>query len=356
MTGNEFPDSASLLPLPDAEPLQPLTSEPAGEAAAPEFSLAPPQNPPPPEAGQNAGAPVLQTSYLDDRPLFRSWSESGYELSPRQLNRMERIPHFGHFMILILVVLCALVAVGLLTRLALHAHLFGISTFPQAADNIRYMLGTQTLLYILTLAVSLAVFPLVWHKSLLAGLHWNAHTAFRFRKRLLVAAFLCFLLAILNGLVLPGPNDAPIDKVFRTPGAAWLLFGFGVTFAPFFEELAFRGFLLPMLCTAFDWVGEMSSGRLPLRPCHNGHPRWSIPAMVISSILTSIPFALMHAEQTAYSMGPFLLLLAVSLVLCWVRINTRSLAASVLVHASYNFMIFSLMFLGTGGFQHLDKM
>jgi membrane protease YdiL (CAAX protease family) len=49
-------------------------------------------------------------------------------------------------------------------------------------------------------------------------------------------------------------------------------------------------------------------------------------------------------------------LIAVSLVLCWVRINTRSLAASVLVHASYNFMIFSLMLIGTGGFQHLDKM
>jgi hypothetical protein len=34
----------------------------------------------------------------------------------------------------------------------------------------------------------------------------------------------------------------------------------------------------------------------------------------------------------------------------------RSLAASVLVHASYNFLLFSLMLLGTSGFQHLDKM
>jgi hypothetical protein len=28
----------------------------------------------------------------------------------------------------------------------------------------------------------------------------------------------------------------------------------------------------------------------------------------------------------------------------------------VLVHACYNFFLFSLMFLGTGGFKHLDKM
>ena len=78
--------------------------------------------------------------------------------------------------------------------------------------------------------------------------------------------------------------------------------------------------------------------------------------MVFASIATSVPFALMHAEQTAWSLGPFLLLVAVSLVLCWARLGMRSLAASVLIHAFYNFLLFSLMLLGTSGFQHLDKM
>ena len=64
----------------------------------------------------------------------------------------------------------------------------------------------------------------------------------------------------------------------------------------------------------------------------------------------------MHADQTGYAMGPFLLLVCVSLVLCWARLSTRSLAASVLVHACYNFLLFSLMFLGTSGFRHLDNM
>jgi membrane protease YdiL (CAAX protease family) len=64
----------------------------------------------------------------------------------------------------------------------------------------------------------------------------------------------------------------------------------------------------------------------------------------------------MHAEQTAHALGPFLLLVCVSLVLCWARLSTRSLAASVLVHASYNFMLFALILLGTEGFRHLDKM
>jgi membrane protease YdiL (CAAX protease family) len=64
----------------------------------------------------------------------------------------------------------------------------------------------------------------------------------------------------------------------------------------------------------------------------------------------------MHAAQTGYSVGPFLLLLGVSIVLCTVRLWTRSLASSTLVHASYNFMLFSIMLIGTSGFRHLDKM
>ena len=129
-----------------------------------------------------------------------------------------------------------------------------------------------------------------------------------------------------------------------------------MTFAPFFEELGFRGFLLPALCTAFDWSMEKAVQIKPPQLDAAGHPQWSLSAMVFASIATSVPFALMHAEQTAWSLGPFLLLVCVSLVLCWARLATRSLAASVLVHASYNLLLFSLMLLGTQGFKHLDKM
>jgi membrane protease YdiL (CAAX protease family) len=64
----------------------------------------------------------------------------------------------------------------------------------------------------------------------------------------------------------------------------------------------------------------------------------------------------MHAEQQGHSIGPFLLLITVSLILCAVRLVTRSLAASTLVHACYNFLLFFTMLVGTGGFRHFDKM
>lgn len=313
--------------------------------------------------GEDPIVPLTELTRAENTPqtsgepvLFRNWEQRGYLLSPRIPPISERTPNFGHFCILLVVVLFAWICSGLFMMASVHLHLFGIQTTQQASDSTRMMLAMQAVLYMMALSTSLVVFPLVWQKSLFAGVHWNAHTAFRFRRRLLSATLLCFVLALANGLLLPGPSDAPIDKIFRSPGVAWMLFGFGVTFAPFFEEMAFRGFLLPMFCTAFDWMREMSTGRLPLRICHNGHPRWTQPAMVVGATLTSIPFALMHAEQTAWSVGPFLLLFAVSMVLCWIRLSTRSLAASIVVHAAYNFLLFALMLAGTGGFRHLDKM
>jgi len=87
----------------------------------------------------------------------------------------------------------------------------------------------------------------------------------------------------------------------------------------------------------------------------NGQPHWSLGAMVIGSILVSLPFAGMHAAQTGYSWGPFVLLVGVSLVLCWARLNARSLAASVFVHATYNFLLFSLMVLELWHRVYCDK-
>ena len=376
--------------------------------------------PNPEDPGKPAEAHATIAEPAAEQPLFQSFSQ--VEIRPPV-----RTPNLGDVAILSVFVCFGLLCVALLFYLALHFHLFGISTQEKAATDIYYNLGSEAALYLFTFGVCLLFFPLIWSKSFFAGLQWNGAVALTLRKRLLTTASICFALALVNGLLFPGPSDAPIDKIFRTPGAAWLLFGFGATFAPFFEELTFRGFLLPAFCTGADWIAEkVSSDSVPVvdasgRPrwsvsaigivfavfasvpvvltgalhfLHlrvallvllfhflglisflvilatrkkapnagnhqfeaNEHPIWSMPSMVIASVFVSLPFALMHAEQTGYSWGPFLLLVGVSLVLCWARLSTRSLAASVIVHASYNFMLFFIMMIGTDFFRHLDKM
>jgi membrane protease YdiL (CAAX protease family) len=346
--------------FPEPMPNEPEDSLTAEDVAPPSIDPLAPENIPVPPAEWTAepkalsqlasvSAPPPTAEEIHREPIFTVHAEPTF---PRE----ERIPHLGHLGLLVLLALFGLIGTMMLVPLALHYHLFGVTSLTQAATDYRYALGSQAAQYVITFIGCLVVFPILWHKPYFEGIHWHGATAFHRTARLISAAVLCFFVAMINGILMPGPANAPIDQLFKAPGAAWILFAFGVTLAPFFEEMAFRGFLLPSLCTAYDWCVEHFTGAARRHVDEYDNPQWSLSAMVVGSLLTSIPFALMHGAQTGWSLGPFLLLIFVSLVLCSVRLYTRSLAASTLVHACYNFMLFSFMLLGTGGFKHLDKM
>ena len=279
-----------------------------------------------------------------------------FGLPETEAPRPMRFPNIADVgLLFVLLVFAALIA-AILTAGALQLHLFGVLTAKQAFADIRYALGGQLLWYVLTLAGCVALFPHFWHTGFFRGVEWRWDVALRARGRLMGTALFCLVLAVIDGKLMPGPENAPIDEVFRRPGAAWFLFFFGTLLAPFFEEMLFRGFLLPAFCTGYDWCVEYMTHRPAPWPDEEGKTVWTMPAMAVGVVLVSIPFALMHGAQTGYSLGPFLLLFCVSMVLCWVRLRLRSLAASTLVHASYNLLLFLIMILGTGGFKHLDKL
>ncbi len=273
-----------------------------------------------------------------------------------EIPRPMRFPNVADVGLLVVLLVFGALIAALVTAGALEIHLFGVTTAKQAMADIRFALGGQLLWYLFALVGCLALFPHLWHTGFFHGMEWRWGAAMRARGRLMGTACFCLLLAVVDGKLMPGPENAPIDDVFKMPGAPWLMFFFGTLLAPFFEEMVFRGFLLPSFCTAYDWCVERVTKRLPPWPDEEGKTVWSMHAMVMASVLVSLPFALMHAAQTGYSLGPFLLLFCVSLVLCWVRLRFRSLAASTLVHASYNFLLFAIMIAGTGGFKHLDKL
>ena len=129
---------------------------------------------------------------------------------------------------------------------------------------------------------------------------------------------------------LPVPKELPVDSFFRKPLDAWMVALFGTLIAPAFEELAFRGFLYPALRR---WTGVL-------------------PA----AVLTSIPFALLHAQQLAHATAPLAMVFLVSLVLTAVRQRSGSVAASALVHATYTLSIFVAVFSASGGFTHLERL
>jgi len=281
--------------------------------------------------------------------LFQSWSQP--EIFPPT-----RTPHLGHLAFFVAFLTFGFMCMTVTILVTVYIQFHRISNLDYLKTDIHYILGGEIVLYIVTLALSFIVFPLIWNKGFFAGIHWRGATALRLYRQMITIALGCIMLAVIDDKVMPGPTNTPIDHMFRSPGAAWLMFAFGVTFAPFFEEIAFRGFLLPALATAWDWIVERLTDRPARILDENGHPQWSIPAMVAASVATSLPFALMHAEQTGWAPGPFVLLISISLVLCAVRLKTRSLAASTMVHAYYNFILFSTALVASGGFRHLDKM
>ena len=309
-------------------------------------------------------SPLVEADPFDSAaPVSTPLNELGFEFAqslpdgePFRAMPVIRTPNLVDALLFLLLLLLGLLVATGTAGVALHFHWFGLRDFAHVQSDTRVALGSQALLYGVALIAAVPFFHRLWGESLLDGLHWHGATAWRLRGRLVLTAVLCNVIAMLGNWVLPFPQHAPIDKMFSTSTDAWLLMTFGITMAPFVEEMIFRGFLLPGIATAWDWCGERMTGRSPRPLDEAGNPRWSVGAMIFAALTVSAPFALMHAEQVGRAWGPLLLLYCVSLILCTVRLVTRSLAASTLVHSAYNFMLFAVMFAQTDGFRHMDKM
>jgi membrane protease YdiL (CAAX protease family) len=262
-----------------------------------------------------------------------------------------RIPHIGHtvlfFTVAIIVLLLTSVSVF---ALAMGLHLLGTETPEQLLREPRLLIPSMAAAYLIAGAIVWAIFTYLWQQTFLGGLHWNFAAVRRRWIPLLAGGIALSLVVQFLSNFLPVPKTLPIDDFFRNSADVWMVALFGTFVAPIFEELAFRGFLLPSLASAWDWLqGRREDAGI------DQDPHWSVAALVVSCTITSIAFALVHADQLAHAWAPLAVLFAVSLVLCGVRLWTQSLAASTLIHATYNGTIFTILFFVTGGFRHLDK-
>ena len=228
--------------------------------------------------------------------------------------------------------------------------------------------------------------------SLLQAVQW------RFPRQVALYGMIGILLALFilsASRVLPMPKSLPIDDIFHDRLSAYLMMGFGVTLAPFFEELLFRGFLYPALARMKSRGWFWLSTLLLLWPAwfllllalrklgyHQIHAKpadfyvslgVSVGLIVLSAALafrtrvlesysvplslvaTSACFALIHGEQLGHAWAPLFVIFIVGLVLTWVRAHSQSVGASFIVHAFYNATLFVTIFVATNGFRNFDK-
>ena len=292
---------------------------------------------------------AVQQNSMSLPPEFLYTSEVPSDPPPPPPPR--RIPHIGHtvlfFTVAIIVLLLTSVSVF---ALAMGFHLLGTETPEQLLREPRLLIPSMAAAYLIAGAIVWAIFTYLWQRTFLGGLHWNFTAVRRRWIPLLAGGIVLSLVVQFLSNFLPVPKTLPIDDFFRNSADVWMVALFGTFVAPIFEELAFRGFLLPSLASAWDWLqGRREDAGV------DQDPHWSIAALVVSCTITSIAFALVHADQLAHAWAPLAVLFAVSLVLCGVRLWTESLAASTLIHATYNGTIFTILFFVTGGFRHLDK-
>jgi membrane protease YdiL (CAAX protease family) len=112
------------------------------------------------------------------------------------------------------------------------------------------------------------------------------------------------------GVLLGATNSNEIEMLIDSKQALILMALFGVLLGPAFEEMIFRGFLLPLFAQS-------------MRP-------------LAAILLTAALFALPHAAQYNWAWQPVMLIGVAGAVFGWVRLRTGSTGASFTMHAAYN--------------------
>ncbi len=109
--------------------------------------------------------------------------------------------------------------------------------------------------------------------------------------------------------------DSPMQELLRNEHTLILVGIFSTTLGPLCEELAFRGFLMPLFAQTFGVAAGI--------------------------VLAAVPFAIAHAPQYAYSWRHVALIGLAGVAFGWNRFKTGSTASAVVMHGAYNLIIFA---------------
>jgi len=332
---------------PERPAFGPSADEPSGESSAPgQPSLR--QHP------EDVAPFAAPPSDLQPPEPFYTWPSAQEPLvamqPPAPPPPPRLLPNIGHSIVFGILAGFTLITGALTTFLSLmvvgHVSLRNFQA--RMVHSVSWAIAAQAVWYVELWGVAILVFGLWWGRSLFKGVSWNGVSASRWFFRLAAIGLATGAIITIAGNFVPIPHTTPILRDIQTSTAsAWVLMAFGITLAPLTEELAFRGFLLPSLINIFRWMQRR-------RMIGEGVVR--AVGIPLSIAITSALFAIVHAAQVSHAWGPVLLIGLVSVVLCIVRLRTSSVAAGVVVHASYNFLLFSALLYQTDWFRHLSKL
>jgi len=122
--------------------------------------------------------------------------------------------------------------------------------------------------------------------------------------------------AVFLGVLLRTPDvKTPFQEWLKDPVSLTLIGALSVTLGPICEELAFRGFLLPLLVRSLGAVAGV--------------------------LLSAATFALLHGPQYAWTWQGMVIIFVAGAAFGWMRLRTGSTAASAVMHCGYNVVLFA---------------
>ena len=124
--------------------------------------------------------------------------------------------------------------------------------------------------------------------------------------------------ALLGSLIHTPTGSNPMTDLLQDRTSIILMAIFGIVIAPTCEELAFRGFLQPLLVRSLG----------------------AAPGVIVAAI----PFGLLHYREFGNSWRHAVLIALAGATFGWMRHATGSTKAATLMHASYNALIFFVVF------------
>ena len=106
----------------------------------------------------------------------------------------------------------------------------------------------------------------------------------------------------------------PLTELLRERASLVWVGCFAITLGPLWEELAFRGFLMPLLVRSLTVA----------------------PAILLTALL----FAGLHGPEYAWSWKHLALITVAGTAFGWMRHHASSTAAATVMHAGYNLVFF----------------
>jgi membrane protease YdiL (CAAX protease family) len=227
-------------------------------------------------------------------------------------NPQSPTPFFDYtdfFLFLGLAVPC-LLAAFLLVRAA--------KIFAPMSTSIQLLL-VQSLWYFLVFGCLAALFRIRYRKSFWQSLGWRPASAGAVAGAILGGPLLALALGLLGSALRTPEIDLPFEQMLGSRATVVFLGILVVILGPVAEELAFRGFLMPLLIRSLGAAGGV--------------------------LATGLVFGSVHGYEYQWSWRHILLISAAGCIFGWARYKTQSTMTSAFMHSTFNLTQFAAFLL-----------